>query len=277
MKLTFFRPLFVIGLLTVALNSAAAVTMPSCAKIAHLNESESSRLLTIVIDQTTVADKNLIQKFIKIATDAIQPSTEISIYTFSAFSQNEYFTRVFNGTMETPLTTEKRYTLPKRALKVFDRCLEQKRPALIYQVQTHIKKEMENARTDLAKSDIMYSLGQVAQDMKHSKANQKYLLLFSDMLENSSVTSFYYKNKVRNIDIQDVMPLVQKAGMLTDFDGAKVYVMGAGILSQAGQKRGAYRDPKTLRSLNLFWEDWFTQSNAKLIEFGMPELRSGIE
>lgn len=268
--------LLTLGLLAVAVNGLAA-NMPSCATFAKISEGDSQRLLTVVIDQTTLVDENLIHKFSNIATEAVQASTDVGVYSFSAFSQGKYFTRVFSAKVEAPVSENDRYTLPKKALKIYDRCLAQQKPAVVFQTESKIDDAMHGARADLAKSDIMYSLTQVAKDIRQSQASEKYLLLFSDMLENSAVTSFYFRNKVKKVDIDKEMALVEKAGMFADFGGAKIYVMGAGILSEKGKKKGVYRDPNTLHALNLFWKEWFKRSNAELIEFGMPEMRSSIQ
>ena len=273
---TIYSSLFAFSLLSISA-SAFAANMPSCASFAKMSEGDSQRLLTVVIDQTTLVDENLINKFNDVASEAIQPSTEVDVYTFSAFSQGEYFTRVFSAKVEDQLSEKDRYTLPKKALKIYDRCLAQQKPAVVFQTESKIDNAMNGSRADLAKSDIMYSLSQVAKDIKQHHASEKYLLLFSDMLENSAVTSFYYKNKVKKVDLDKELALVEKAGMFADFDGAKIYVMGAGILSEKGKQKGVYRDPNTLQALNLFWKEWFKRSNAKLIEFGMPEMRGTIQ
>lgn len=269
-------PMVVLGTLLFMANSHAA-SLPSCATIAKLPESASNRLLTVMIDKTTVVDGNLISKFSNIAAEAIKPSTDVSIYTFSAFSQGEYFTESFAAKVEAPLLDEVRYSLPKKSLKIYDRCLAQQQPGVVHQSKLSIDAAMHGARADLAKSDIMYSLGQVAEVIKQTPANEKYLLLFSDMLENSAVTSFYKRNRVRKVDLEKELELVESSGMFADFGGAKVYVMGAGLVSEQSQRKGVYRDPATLQALNVFWKEWFKRSNAEVIDFGMPELRFGIQ
>lgn len=264
-----------LGALALSFNSFAA-SPPSCAAIAKIAESPTDRLLTVVIDKTTVIDDNLASKFTRIATDALQHSTEVNIYTFSAFSQGEYFTQIYDAKVEAPISSKDRYTQPKKALRVYDNCLGQQKPALSYQVDSKINQAISEASSVFAQSDIMYTLTRVAKDMKNNSATEKHLLLLSDMLENSSISSFYYRNNVRHIDVEKELILAEKAGMFADFSGAKVYVMGGGIISETGHKSGVYRDPKTLQALHLFWKEWFKRSNAELIELGMPEMTQSI-
>jgi hypothetical protein len=70
--------------------------------------------------------------------------------------------------------------------------------------------------------------------------------------------------------------LVDKAGMFADFGGAKIYVMGAGLVSEQGKAKGVYRDPKMMQALKAFWTEWFKRSNAELVKFGMPEMLGSI-
>lgn len=71
--------------------------------------------------------------------------------------------------------------------------------------------------------------------------------------------------------------MLQKLNMFADFGGAKVYVMGAGLVSEQGKAKGVYRDPKMMQALKAFWTEWFKRSNAELVEFGMPEMLGSIQ
>lgn len=263
--------------LLISSNYAIATGMPTCSAIAKLDSKPVDKLLTVVIDQTTLVDQNMINKFKRIAGNAITDGTEVKVLKFSAFSQGEYFTEVFSASKELPLTEDERYTIPKKQLSVYDRCLKQQGPALMHKSLQVIETEMKSARADLAKSDIAYNLSKVAERVKNHQATTKNVLIFSDMIENSSITSFYRHGKVRVIDVEKDIAEFQKNGIQADFSGANLYVMGAGLLSEKGKNRGVYRDPKTLNSLEKFWSKWFDLSHAKLQGFGMPELHRGIQ
>jgi hypothetical protein len=68
------------------------------------------------------------------------------------------------------------------------------------------------------------------------------------------------------------MAKLKKSGFTADFDGAKVYVIGAGMVSKK-----SYRTSKTLKALTDFWETYFRSSNAKLQAIGTPMLLEDIE
>lgn len=254
----------------------AAEPMPTCTSIAKLPEQISSRVALIAIDQTTISDANLMNKFTQLATGLAQPSTKISSYTFSAFSQGRYLSEQFNGALEKPLDDKVRYETPKKVLTVFDRCMSQKTPAFKKKLSQQIQQDMEQASDNLARSDIVLSLVELSKVIRNEPAASKYVLIFSDMLEHSSISSFYAKSAVRKVDVAKEIAKIEQADMFGDFGGAKVYVMGAGLLSTQGKSNGAYRDPKTLQALKQFWSEWFTRSNAELVEFGMPEILGNI-
>ena len=98
------------------------------------------------------------------------------------------------------------------------------------------------------------------------------MLLASDMLENSSVSSFYLHNAVRRIDPQVEMKNATAAGLIGDFGGARVYVIGAGLLGGDAKVKNAYRDTQTVSALKEFWTLYFQKSNASIGEFGAPAL-----
>lgn len=200
----------------------------------------------------------------------------MSTYTFSAFSQGRYLSEGFTAALDAQLDDKIRYETPKKTLAIFDRCLAQKAPAMKQQLQSNLEQAMQQASGKLAKSDVIQSLVELAKVIKSNPAESKRALIFSDMLENSSITSFYSNNSVKKLDVAKELALVEKASMFADFGGAKVYVMGAGLLSEQGKAKGVYRDPKTLHALQAFWTEWFKKSNAELVEFGMPEMLGSI-
>jgi hypothetical protein len=58
-----------------------------------------------------------------------------------------------------------------------------------------------NSSSDIARSDIYKSLQELARNVvAPSRAKNKTVFIVSDMLENSSVSSFYANNGVRLID-----------------------------------------------------------------------------
>jgi hypothetical protein len=141
---------------------------------------------------------------------------------------------------------------------------------------------IQQSSSDLAKSDVIGSLTETSRIVKVSQTPRRIVLVVSDMLENSSISSFYANNSVRKIDPVKELKAVEANSLFGDFGGASVFVMGAGLIPEDLPGNGSkkvkiqYRDPKTLIALKQFWSDYFVRSNAKLEEFGMPALLAPI-
>ncbi len=68
---------------------------------------------------------------------------------------------------------------------------------------------------------------------------------------------------------------MRRTHLISDFGGASLYVVGTGIVT--GKNSTTYRDPKILISLKNFWEEYFSKSNANLVELGQPALKNDIK
>jgi hypothetical protein len=104
-------------------------------------------------------------------------------------------------------------------------------------------------------------------------------LIVFDMLENSSVSSFYSDkgSSVRKIGPAKELKLVAENDLFRDFGGAKVYVIGTGLLPDDATKAKKYRDPKTMQALASFWKNYFEKLNGNLVELGQPVLLGPIK
>jgi len=97
------------------------------------------------------------------------------------------------------------------------------------------------------------------------------------MLENSSVSSFYANQGVRLLNPEKELMRVANDQLFGDFGGARVFVIGAGLLpDETNQTKGAYRSTQTMQVLARFWSEYFHKSNADLSEFGQPALLNPI-
>jgi hypothetical protein len=196
---------------------------------------------------------------------------------FSAFTQGKYTQLLTAGQLDHQLPTEKRNDISKPVLNKFDLCMS-RQPAVAAQVVGGaMRMAFEGSSADIAKSDILASLKDISGKVRQSPATEKVVLLVSDMLENSSVSSFYANNAVRKIDPTHEMQLASVNQFVGDFGGARLYVMGAGLLNNIDKKSKAqYRDPKTMQALGAFWRSYFEKSRAQLLEFGEPALLNQI-
>lgn len=226
----------------------------------------------ILIDETTVLDENLQNALFSISQSLIAPGVKFSILSFSAFAQGRYLSTKVSGVLELPLLKEARSSVGVKVLKNFDACMAGQAHYALSLAAKAEKLVLQAASSDLQKSDVIASLAEVSRLVKNSTIQKKTVLVVSDMLENSTVSSFYANNNVRHIDPVKEINIASKAKMLGDFSGADIYVMGAGVVPEKG--KAVYRDPKTMAALKSFWTEYFNKSNGNLVEFGMPALLS---
>jgi len=231
----------------------------------------------VVIDQTTMFDGGLKQSVADNVRPFLKPGNAFSVTQFSAFTQGHYTDVLVSGKLDPVLTKTTRDDVSKPVLNKFDQCMAAQ-PRLAGQLLGGaMKSAFGDSSSDIAKSDVYASLKDISGKVRQSAAQHKVVLLASDMLENSSVTSFYAKQAVRQIDPKRELKLVADNQLFGDFGGAKVYVIGAGLLAEdAKHPKGVYRSTQTMQALSRFWGEFFQKSNAELVEFGQPALLGSI-
>lgn len=266
------------ALLTAGWASSEGI-VPSCydSKISAQNTKPAIELF-VVIDQTTVLDSNLKQA----VADQIRPFLKaghgFSVLVFSAYTQGKYTQLLTTGQLDPLLPQEQRNDISKPVLAKFDKCMAQQPTLAAQAVGSALRNAFEGASAELAKSDIWASLKDISGKVRQSPATEKVVFLVSDMLENSSVSSFYANQGVRKIDPAHELQIAVSNQLMSDFGGARLYVIGAGLLNLMEPKANAqYRDPKTMQALATFWRNYFDKSQAQLIEFGMPALLNQIK
>lgn len=254
-------------------------SVPSCydSKIQTPNAKPAIELF-VVIDQTTLLDSNLKQAVADQIRPFLKAGQGFSVLVFSAYTQGKYTQLLATGQLDPLLPMAQRNDISKPVLAKFDQCIAQQ-PALAAQaVGSALRNAFEGASAGLAKSDIWASLKDISGKVRQSPATDKVVFLVSDMLENSSVSSFYANQAVRKIDPAHELQIAVSNQLVGDFGGARLYVIGAGLLNLLEPKANAqYRDPKTMQALATFWRSYFDKSQAQLVEFGMPALLNQIK
>lgn len=231
----------------------------------------------VVIDQTTIFDSGLRQSIADNVRPFLRPGNAFSVTQFSAFTQSHYTDVLVSGKLDQMLEKKTRDDISKPVLNKFDRCMAVQ-PRLAGQlVGKAMKVAFTGSSGKIAKSDVFASLKDISGKVRQSTAQHKVILLASDMLENSSITSFYANQAVRKIDPEKELDLVENNQMLGDFGGARVYVIGAGLLAEDSMhQKSVYRSTQTMQALFRFWAGYFKKSNAELVEFGQPALLNPI-
>lgn len=252
--------------------------IPTCYDTKLPSPSTEIKLeLFVLVDQTTILDDQLKQQVADQVRPFLSSGNSFSFLTFSSYSQGKYTQLVVTGVLEQKLTMVMRNDVSKPLLSKHDLCMTRQPQIASQAAGAALKFSFDGTSNDLAKSDIFASLKDISGKVRQSPANSKIVLLVSDMLENSSISSFYQNQSVRRINPEKELQLVADNKMFGDFGGARVFVIGAGLLSEdARSKKGIYREPQTMSALKNFWSIYFEKSNAQLIEFGQPALLNPI-
>lgn len=231
----------------------------------------------VVIDQTTLFDDGLKQSIADNVRLFLKPGNAFSVTQFSAFTQGHYTDVLLSGKLDPVFAKEARDNVSKSALNKFDRCIAAQLHLAGQLVGGAMRSAFGDSSSDIAKSDIFASLKDISGKVRQSGAQHKVVLLASDMLENSSVSSFYAKQAVRQINPEEELKKVADNQLFGDFGVAKVFVIGAGLLSEdVKHTKGAYRSTQTMQALSRFWGEYFKKSNAELVEFGQPALLNPV-
>jgi hypothetical protein len=274
------RILLAITLLTFSFNADAAPQgIPSCYAAnpaLGLPAGKPTREVFVLADQTTVLDADLRQAVKGAVGGLLTPGTEFSVLRFSAFAQGRYMSAAQEGVLEAPISEQQRFHANSRILPIFDKCLHGQMAFGRRVALAAIDQSFAESSQELQHSDVLASIRDLSMRVKSSPARDKIVIIASDMLENSSISSFYYRKTVRRIVPADEMRKAISNNLIGNFAGARVYIVGAGLLPNANGIQ-PYRDPLAIGALREFWSTYFARSNARLIEMGTPALLRPVQ
>ncbi len=275
--------LFLLSSLAVAANQNQ---VPSCYKAnpkVGLPAPEPLNHLVLIFDETTLLDEPLTQSLVDIVQTNLVAGTAFTILRFSAISQGRYTDIVVHGEIESPILKQKRNSISVPALKTFDACMKGQAVFARDMALNAIASALQRSTSDLRNSDVIASLSDASKVMRESRASKKIVLIVSDMIEHSSITTFYSNSALRKIDPVKEFKAVEAASAMGDFGGAAVYVLGGGLLPVGQVPKGTkkndsgYRPSQNMAALEAFWNQYFKRSNGILMEFGKPALLTSIK
>jgi hypothetical protein len=252
--------------------------VPSCyhfAKLDQYADKPGPRELVIIIDKTTALSDELRLAARDAAEHFIHRGDEVLIYQFTAYLKTDFLRLPFRGRLEVDMPKGRRDSIGQEDLRVFDRCLAEQ--AAFFKTLFEVKFDDSTGRptVNFDKSEILFSLKQIAADLQKRKVEHRVILLISDLLENSDFSNFYQNNQVRLLDPKLEIDRVRQKDLLADFDGAHIYIHGAGLIDPS-EKR-SYRSGVTIKALQSFWTDYFSLSNATVEAFGAPDMNVDMQ
>jgi len=267
------------GLLFLAL-SAAAFEVPfpktSYEAIGKRGEllDEPRAVLFVLMDETTSLNKHpkvprLVQE---LAVNWLSPGRAVQVIRFSAYVPGRSAEIVTGGRLD-PEPSDDFIDNIRRSERVkFKRLHKRQAHAAKARTAKAIRKVFDAYSTDIPKSEILFNMHRLSEHIRKYESPQKVVLLVSDMLENSSVTSFYLAGGIRKIDPETEIERARSKGLIGDFgENVRVYVVGLGF----GAK--GYLDSDRVSKLKTFWQQYFEYGNASVEEFGAPLLFGELE
>ncbi|WP_157831946.1 hypothetical protein [Thalassospira marina] len=254
---------------------AAAAKIGSCYDQVQIKDVQTPALtrdLYIVVDQTLIFDKNLQEESYRKLQDFIEPGTAYHLVTFSANAAGRYASVLINAEIDTRLDNDTRYDISKKLLTNLDNCQKKQEILAKKALGQGLLKAFSDASTDLPHSEVMGNLATISRSLTTaSQIDDKYLVIISDMIENSDLLSFYKAGSLEKASGDTDMSRYADAGVLGDWQNAKVYVIGGGYAPD-----GSYWSSSQLKALRDFWTHYFDKANAQMREFGTPSLLGDI-
>lgn len=240
------------------LRPAAAMAVP-----------ELSREVLILIDQTTQFPDDVRRSAVDQVAALADPGTRLSIGTFSAYTESAHSRVIYESVIEPAFPREQRDDAPMRALRAMDQCLEDRRLEETERLRAALERAFSESQPTMRRSDILANIRGFGGRMGESPADDKIFVLLSDMLENSSAISFYANGAMRRIVARSELDKAERAELFADLAGAKVYLIGAGLVPPEVQ---SYRSLEEMGALEAFWRGYFERSGAGALEVGKPTL-----
>jgi hypothetical protein len=263
-------------------NHAKASNVDDCYVKANIQQDKRIMLKTVIVllDETTVFDGTQKKHIADHLTTLVEPGTHVAYFAFSAFIQDKYMRPLFEYRIAGTLDESIRNNLRKDSLKDFDTCMLVAGKKAKNLILSNLENYHAGTSEKISKSDIFAAIKDVGDSvLTRAKTKEKIIVLVSDMLENSGVSSFYSPNGgPRAINVAEELKKAQTKGMISDLRRSHIYVIGAGVFpaSQLKSAGNGYRSQDIMGSLMDFWSQYFLQSNAELKGFGKPMLMNPI-
>jgi hypothetical protein len=246
---------------------------PSCFAMIHAADQAGPPAdgLSVIIDETVGFDANMINRVNHLVQEWLAPGRSIDIYQFSASLKDRYLEKVLSGRVDPAASDDFLDDLKRSDREKFESCAQYQQLAARAAVRNTMLSILANSDKTITNSDIIVSLARISHDVAASAPPHRIVLVVSDMLENSGITSFYSHNKVRAIDPAAELAKVAKAQMFGDFGGAKVSIFGLGYFAaDPGASGEVYLDPQHTQAIVNFWSGYIRQSNGTVGEIGTP-------
>lgn len=260
---------FLLGLITAG--NAQATAENSCYSAITYGEAVDTtpqRALYIIIDQTMPLSADMKMRIEELVGNWGRPGDAVKIARFSANFRGSYPSVEFSSAVEPEADQQYLYGLHWKDKKQLLACLDEQHQAFKQAFNSALKQVLSGVNSSIPKTEIFYSLKNLAKHMLDSNVANKNVLLVSDGLANSAVTSFYGRGKIRLINERAEISKIRRQGLIAHWEGANIYMYGLGL----PPKKENYIDTKKISRLQRFWEHYFVEGSGNVVALGTPEL-----
>ncbi len=262
--------------------AAAALALCACLPLAAQAEScydgleyagevatAPKRALYVLVDQTMMLDSASQARVRDLLASWGRPGDLIKVASFSANMPGRYPQVAFSARIEEKADERFLYNLRYAHKQALKECLKNNEKQGVEGFQQSLAKLLKEGDNKIPKTELFFSLRELSRQLiRPHEAPEQTVFLITDGMENSRITSFYHKGKMRTLKPRKELSKLRRAGLIPTLHGARVYVYGLGMSSA----KNAYGDPRKLEQLRRFWERYLVEGRGKIAAIGLPEL-----
>jgi hypothetical protein len=250
-------------------NISRATTCYTGSQLAPIARAERMEIF-VLIDQTTALPPSVTAYLRSMIAADGRPGTRISLFSFSAYTEGQYFQPRGSYYFEGQPTAGEIENIGMQTQRNLRQCLINQTAIgtkLLGDRIAQIVNPVAVAAT-YTNSDIMGSLRQIGKRIATSRSRARALVIVSDMIQNMPGNSFYAGGRLRTIDPRVELRNATTATEFADLGNTPVYVVGGALTGRAPDNQ--IRTPREISALEQFWRSYIAKSHGNLVEFGTP-------
>jgi len=259
--------------LFISVTASAAPNHPSCYQQLNLStpEGNTHKALYILVDQTMPLSATMRANLNDLLSSHPQSGEQVRIARFSPNTKGQYTELIYEGVRDTPPSEAYLYHLRDEDKQALLACMADQQQNLQQGFKSAFQSSLGVINTQLPRTELLHALKRLSETVLiNDDINDKTVLIISDGMENSEITSFYRRRTIGKINFEREMSKVNQHNLLADWRGAKVYMYGLGNIKDERK----HVKPSQLAPLLAFWQGYFNAGGAIIKELGTPAVLS---